>query len=151
LAKTSEPLCLSANEDSYLLDGYETFESKYLSVQDDIAKYRKRYEFNDRLDWDEIQRTAKELEEADDLLLRGGIDMDAPDAARSADVAEQYDFGEDMGIKATTSSASSSKLPLSRMADDEFKVESRWLIWDQRRYLYHIMHTYRYGENLPFY
>jgi hypothetical protein len=70
-------MCLSANEDSYLLDGHETFESKYLSVQDDIAKNRKRYEFNDRLDWDEIQRTAEELEEADDLLLRGGIDIDA--------------------------------------------------------------------------
>jgi hypothetical protein len=150
-AKTSEPLCLSADEDSYLLDGHETFESKYLSVQDDIAKNRKRYEFNDRLDWDETQRTAKELEEANDLLLRGAIDIDAPDAARSADVAEQYDFGEDMGMRATTSSASSVKLPLSPMADDEFKVESRRLIWDQRRYLYHIMHLYRYGAKLPFY
>jgi hypothetical protein len=93
------------------LDGHETFESKYLSVQNDIAKNRKRYEFSDRLDWDEIQRTAKELKEADDLLLRGGIDIDAPDVASSADVAEQYDFGEDMGMRATTSSASSSKLP----------------------------------------
>jgi hypothetical protein len=103
------------------------------------------------LNWDEIQRTAKELEEAEDLLLRGGIDTDAPDAARSADVVKQYDFGEDMGIRATTSSASSSKLPISRMADDEFKVESRRLIWDQRLYLYHIMHMYRYGTSFPFY
>jgi integrase len=126
--KTSEPLCLSANEDSYLLDGHETFESKYLSVQDDIARNRKQYEFNDRLNWDEIQRTAKELEEADDLLLRGGIDIDAPDGVRSADVAEQYDFGKDMGIRATMSFASFSKLPLSRMADEEFKVESCRLI-----------------------
>jgi hypothetical protein len=54
-------------------------------------------------------------------------------------------------MRATTSSASSSKLPLSRMADDEFKVESWRLIWDQRRYLYHIMHMYRYGADLPFY
>jgi hypothetical protein len=60
------------------------------------------------------------LEEADDLLLRGGIDIDAPDAVRNADVAEQYDFGKDMGMRATTSFASSSKLPLSRMTDDEF-------------------------------
>jgi hypothetical protein len=49
-AKTTEPLCLSANEDSYLLDGHETSESKYLSVESDITKNRKRYEFNDRLD-----------------------------------------------------------------------------------------------------
>jgi hypothetical protein len=119
-----------------------------LSVQDDIAKNRKRYKFNDRLDWDEIQRTAKELEEANDLLLRGGTDLDAPDAARSADVAEQYDFGEDIGIRATTSYASSGKLPVSRMADEEFKEKSRRLIWDQRRYLYHIMHLYRlWGES----
>jgi hypothetical protein len=65
-----------------------------LSVEADIAKNRKRYEFNDWLDWDEIQRTAKTLEEADDLLLRGEIDIEAPDAARNADIAEQYDFGE---------------------------------------------------------
>jgi hypothetical protein len=56
-----------------------------------------------------------------------------------------------MGMKATTSSVSSSNLPLSRMADDEFKIESRRLIWDQRLYLYHIMHMYRYGADLPFY
>jgi hypothetical protein len=37
-ANTSKPLCLSVNEDSYLLDGHESFESRYLSVQADIAK-----------------------------------------------------------------------------------------------------------------
>jgi hypothetical protein len=54
-------------------------------------------------------------------------------------------------MRETTSSASSSKLPLSRMADDEFKVESCWLIWDKRRYSYHITHMYRYGASLPLY
>ena len=68
-AATNQPLALSTDEDSYLLDGHDTFESKFSSVESVIAENRKRYDFNARLDWDEIQRTARELEEADESLL----------------------------------------------------------------------------------
>jgi hypothetical protein len=36
------------------------------------------------------------------------------------------------------------------MTDVDFRTEARRLIWDQLRYLYHIMHMYRYGDGTPF-
>lgn len=47
--EATDHVCLSADEDVYLLAGHVTFESRYESVKNDLEANRKRYKFNDRL------------------------------------------------------------------------------------------------------
>jgi hypothetical protein len=115
---------LSVNEDPYLLGEYSSFESKYLAVQSVIVQNRERYEFNDRLDWDKIQETAKRLEEADDLLPQGNESEASAIKNRDPRTDELYDLGKDMGFGMGASSTASGNLPLMRMADAKFKTES---------------------------
>jgi hypothetical protein len=57
---------------------------------------------------------------------------------------EKYDFGKDLGIKASTASVLQSNIPNMRMTDPEFQEEARRLTLDQLRYLYYILHQYRW-------
>jgi hypothetical protein len=142
---------LSANEDAYLLSGHDTFQSRYESVKSVIEQNRKRYEFNDRIVWDEVQRTAKELAEADELLRQTGA-YSSFEEPKAHDIEEEkYDFGQDLGISGTTSTVSKSSIPNMLMTDSHFREEARRLTLDQLRYLYHIMQQYRYGAGKPFY
>jgi hypothetical protein len=149
-AEATDPGRLSADEDAYLLAGHVTFESRYESVKNDLEAHRKHYEFNDRLDWDEVQRTAKELADAGDLLFQTGFQRVANADASLALEDETYDFGQDLGIVAASPSASVTSVSMMRMTDSSFRADARRLIWNQRRFLYHVMHHYRYENAAPF-
>jgi hypothetical protein len=138
-AEATDPVRISADEDACLLAGHTTFESRYIAVRNELEKNRKRYKFNDRIDWDEVQQTAKELADADENLFQIGLRRSADTDTDSVLHDETYDFGQDLGIIASTS-ASASIVSMFRMTDDDFRGEARRLIWDQLRFLYHIMH-----------
>lgn len=146
-AELGDPFGLSANEDAYLLSGHSTFQSRYEAVRSVIEQNRKRYEFNDRLDWDEVQQTAKELVKADERMLQLGACKIIKKHASEDCEEEHYDFGQDLGVSAVTRGS----IPIVRMTDNEFREEARRLIWDQLRYWYHILHLYKYGGGRPFY
>jgi predicted signal transduction protein with EAL and GGDEF domain len=127
-AKATDPVRLYADEDAYLLAGHATFESRYESVKNVLEANRKRYEFNDRLDWDEVQRTAKEIADADDLLFQTGFQRVANADASLALQDETYDIGQDLGIVVASSSASDSSVSMMRMTDSNFRADARRLI-----------------------
>jgi hypothetical protein len=141
---------LSVNEDAHLLAGHATFESRYNSVRHDIEQNQKRYEFNERIDWDEVQKTAAKLAEADKLLLRVDTCETATRLHDACSSEEFYDFGQDIGVSAASTSAADELALSTRMTDIDFRNEARRLIWNQLRYLYHIMHLYRYRSGKPF-
>jgi hypothetical protein len=126
--EAADPVRISASEDAYLLASHTTFESRYIAVRNELEMNRKRYEFNDRIDWDEVQRTAKELADADEILFQTGLHRFVDVETDSVLHDEFYDFGQDLGITAYTS-APGSTVSIMRMTDDDFRAESRRLIW----------------------
>jgi hypothetical protein len=151
-ATQSDPFSLLANEDAYLLSGSVNFQSRYESVRTVFEQNRKQYEFNDRLDWDGVQRTAKELLEANEELLRLSTrDPVQTHTLQEPDEPERYDFGQDLGVSAATSAVTRNSIPVVRMSDDRFREECQHLILNQLRYLYHILHLYRYSCGKPFF
>lgn len=108
-----------------MLAGHSTFQSRYESVRSIIEKNRKRYDFNDRIDWDEVQKTARELEEAHEKLLQMRACSNI-EAHRIRELEEEkYDFGQDLGITSLTASMSQSGIPDVRMIDLDFRDVSR--------------------------
>jgi hypothetical protein len=148
-AEAIDPVWISADEDACLCAGHTTFESRYIAVRNELENNRKRYEYNDRIDWDEVQRTAKELVDADEILFQTGPHRSADTETDFVLHDKTYDFGQDLGITASTS-APASTVSLFKMTDDDFRGEARRPTWYQLRFLYHIMHQYRYGIGLPF-
>jgi hypothetical protein len=125
--EATDPIRVSADEDAYLLAGHTTFESRYTAVRDKLQTNRKRYEFNDRIDWDEVQRTAKELADADKKLFQTGLRRSVDAEADSALHDKTYNFGQELGITASTS-VPGSTVSIMRMTDDNFRAEPRRLI-----------------------
>lgn len=148
-AEGGNPFSLSINEDSYLLDGHSSFEERYLSVKQIIEQNWKRYEFNDWLDWDEVQKTAKELADADEVLFQVGI-SDLNTKTEEVE-SEKYDIGQDIGVTLSTTFDYEGGLALPLISNSDYYHEARRLIWDQRAFLYHIMHQFKYGSKGPFY
>jgi hypothetical protein len=114
--EATDPIRISANEDACLLAGHTTFKSHYTAVRNKLETNRKCYEFNDRIDWDEVQRTAKELVDADEKLFQTGLRRSVHAEADSALHDETYDFGQDVGITASTS-VPGSTVSIMRMTD----------------------------------
>jgi hypothetical protein len=123
-AEIGDPFTLSTTEDAYLLAGHSTFQSRYESVRSIIEKNRKCYNFNDRIDWDEVQKSTRELEEVDERLLQLTACSNI-EAHRICELEEEkYDFGQDLGTTSLTASVSQSGIPDVRITDSDFRDEA---------------------------
>lgn len=136
------------SEDADLLCDCATFAERFNQVREQLEANRKPYVFNERIDWESI---GKEV----DLLHGSDIDIEMPGDLRmlSEDQTghDLYDVGHDLGLKRTSpASGAFTSVQKAVMPDDEFRALARHLVWDQKRYLCHVLHHFKYSPEKKF-
>lgn len=135
---------LHETEDACLLSGCKTFAERYAQVKSGLEANRKPFVFNKQIDWESVERFTEDFEDAD------FPPASEPGAAQSSYENESYDIGPDLDLT-TKGVASTAPIVAARsvMTDEAFRNLVRQLTWDQKRYLYHLLHHYKFEPERP--